>query len=84
MSASPEFRRVISRRSLVQPALLPITGSALVSGLMLALLLLLGGALAWMLVDTSRQLLAGSDSGLFAPGKRTGQSLPDRPRDGRL
>lgn len=65
MSASSEFRRVISRRSLLQPALLPITGSALVSGLTLALLMLLGSVLCWLLIEAPRQLSAGIDTGLL-------------------
>lgn len=65
MSASPEFRRVISRRSFLQPARLPITGAALISGLTLTFLLLLGCALAWLLIETPRQLSTGVDAGLL-------------------
>lgn len=68
MSASPEFRRVISRRSFLQPALLPITGTALISGLTLTLLLLLGCTLAWLLIEAPRQVSSGNDAGLLPLG----------------
>jgi len=64
VSTSPEFRRIISRRSFVQPSLVPATFSAMFSGLLLAFLILLVGALFWLLIESSHPAPAGVGSGL--------------------
>ncbi len=53
VSTSPEFRRIISAQSFLQPAWLTATVSGVAASLMLAFLLLDAGALAWLLVQAS-------------------------------
>ncbi len=64
MSSSPEFRRIISRRSFIQPTLLPATASGIFAGLLLAGLILIAGALSWLLIESSHQTTAGVSTGL--------------------
>jgi len=65
VSTSPEFRRVISTRTFVQPGLLLATFAAICSGVLLFLLIFVTGALAWLLIQISSQGVSGMDQGLL-------------------
>jgi ATP-binding cassette subfamily B protein len=61
VSISPEFRRVISRRALLSPGLLPATVAGLISSVLLAATFVLLGALCWLLISVE----SGNTQGLL-------------------